>query len=752
MFDVHKVEVDFAGRTLTLETGQLARQADAAVKASYGDTVVLCTAVCEDRPNPNVDFMPLRVDFEEKMYAVGRIPGGFFKREGRPSEEATLICRKIDRPIRPLVPKGLRNELQVICTALSAENQNAVDVVAMIGAAAAMHLSRVPFEGPFAAAEVGWLDGELILNPSFEEKEAGQMELLVAAGPMGVLQVEMGGQEVPEDIVLQGIEMAAAACQPVAEVMEELRQQAGKPKAEFPLWEPAPEIREALEARADEIGQAVQAADKAERAAALDPIVEELTEQFSDEYPDARHQISEAMAAVTREQMRALLLNERRRVDGRAPDQIRPLQAEAGLLPRTHGSGLFTRGETQVLSLTTLGAVRDQKLVRTLEEEEYHRFMHHYNFPPFCTGEARALRGASRREIGHGALVKRSLERMLPPEEEFPYTIRVVSEVLESNGSSSMASTCASSLSLMDAGVPIKAAVAGISVGLVYESEDNYLLLTDIQGLEDAAGDMDFKVTGTESGVNGLHLDIKAKGLPSAVLAEGLQQAKRARLEILETMNATVSGPRAELSPYAPRMTVLTVPPDKIGMVIGPGGKTIRRFEEEFEVKIDVEDDGQVFLFSESAEGVEKARAAIHDLTRDVQVGEVFTGKVVTITDFGAFVEILPGRDGLLHISDLEQKRTERVEDVVSVGDEVQVKVIEVEPGGKMKLSRKALLERDHGENRGGDSSRRPRRNSGKPSHRGNESSNGGRPRRRYEAPKDDEEPGSGAYFRDKKR
>ena len=752
MSEKQEVSVDFAGRALTIETGQLARQADAAVKVSYGDTVVLATAVCEDRPNPNVDFLPLRVDFEEKMYAVGRIPGGFFKREGRPSEEATVICRKIDRPIRPLVPKGLRNELQVICTALSAENQNAADLVAMIGAAAAMHLSRVPFEGPFATAEVGWLDGELILNPSFEEAEASRMELTVAAGPMGVLQVEMGGDQVPEEIVLKGIEMAAEACQPVAAAMEELRQKAGKPKEDFPLWEPAPEIADAVRARASEIEDAIQQPDKEARGAAIDPIVQELAERFQDGQPKPFEDIAAAIDEISRAKMRSILLEEQRRLDGRGLADIRPLQVEAGLLPRTHGSGLFTRGETQVLSTTTLGAVRDQKLVRSLEEEEYKRFMHHYNFPPFCTGEAKALRGASRREIGHGALVKRSLERMLPPEEEFPYTIRVVSEVLESNGSSSMASACASSLALMDAGVPMKAAVAGISVGLVYENEDNYLLLTDIQGLEDAAGDMDFKVTGTAEGVNGLHLDIKVKGVPSAVLATGLERAKEARLEILEAMNAVISTAREELSPYAPRMVALSVPLPKIGLVIGPGGKTIRKFEEEFGVKIDVEDDGRVCLFGEDGEGVEKARAAIYDLTRDVEVGEVFTGKVVTITDFGAFVEILPGRDGLVHISDLEHKRTERVEDVVSVGDEVQVKVTEVEPGGKMRLSRRALLAREGGEDRrSGEDRPRPRRSGGGPSERRPRS--GGqrsRPASREPAERADE-PGGGTYFRDKK-
>ncbi|MEA3402814.1 MAG: polyribonucleotide nucleotidyltransferase [Armatimonadota bacterium] len=748
MFDKTSVSTSFAGRELILETGERARQASGAVTAIYGDTVVLCAAVIEDHPNPDVGFLPLRIDFEEKMYAVGRIPGGFFKREGKPSGDATQVARSIDRPIRPLLPSGLRNEVQVICTPLSAENQNSAEIVAMTGAAAAMHLTPAPFEGPFACAQVGWLDGELILNPSFEEREEGRMDLTVAAGPMGVLQVELGGDEVPEEIVLQGIRMAHAACLPVCEAIEELRDKAGKPKREYPLWEPAPEVNDAVLERTEDIREAIQSPDKEGRQRDLDRIAEEIAEKFQD-LEDAPQQVQEAMYEVQKQQMRKILLEERRRVDGRGPKDIRPLDVKAGLLPRTHGSGQFTRGETQVLSTVTLGATRDQKLIRTLEEEEYHRFMHHYNFPPFCVGETRALRGASRREIGHGALVQRSLERMLLPEEQWPYTTRVVSEVLESNGSSSMASACASSLALMDAGVPVKTQVAGISVGLLYESEDNYILLTDIQGLEDAAGDMDFKVTGTESGVNGLHLDIKVKGLPEAVLAEGLQQAREARLQILERMNEVISAPRETLSPYAPRMVAIKVPVDKIGLVIGPGGKTIRKFETELDVSIDVEDDGVVKIFGENAENVEKVKAAIHDLTREVEVGEVFTGKVVTITDFGAFVEVLPGRDGLLHISDIEHQRTNKVEDVLSLGDEVTVKVTEVESDDKIRLSRKALLDRG-----GGNGGRKGGGGGGKSrDKRGGKSRSKQQDSKQREKPQnsDSEGPASGAYFRDKK-
>ena len=778
MFDKQVVSLDFAGRELTLETGEMARQAGAAVLARYGDTVILCTAVIEDKPNPSVTFLPLRVDFEEKMYAVGRIPGGFFKREGRPGTDATLIARAIDRPIRPLLPQGLRNETQVICTALSSENQNSPEIVSMIGAAAAMHLSPAPMAGPFAAAQVAWLDGELILNPSFEEREAARMELTVCAGPMGVLQVELGGDEVPEEIVLQGIQMARDACLRVSDAIEELRARAGKPKGDYPTWGPSEEVVAAVEARAAEIREAIQSPDKAGRAADLDAIAAQLAEQFAD-LADARAQIEEALYAVQKQQMRKIILEEHRRVDGRAPNQIRPLDVQVGLLPRTHGSALFTRGETQVLSTLTLGASRDQTLIRSLEEEEYKRFTHHYNFPPFCVGEARALRGAGRREIGHGALVQRSLERMLPPEEDWPYTTRVVSEVLESNGSSSMASACASSLALMDGGVPIKAAVAGISVGLLYQDEHSYMLLTDIQGLEDASGDMDFKVTGTANGVNGLHLDIKVQGLPDQVLAEGLAQAREARLQILDAMNAVLAQPRETMSPYAPRMIAVQIPVDKIGLVIGPGGKTIRKFEEELEVKIDIEDDGLVKIFGENPENVETAREQIYDLTREVEVGEIFTGKVVTITDFGAFIELLPGRDGLLHISDIEHSRTNKVEDVLKLGDEVTVKVMEVEPTGKIRLSRKALLERTPGDDAGGgdrgdrgDRGGRDRRDRGGSRGSGRDRSRGGSSERSGggsgggsgERPGTaqagsestdsggDEPPASGAYFRDKRR
>jgi len=771
MFDKQVVSLDFAGRELRLETGEMARQAGAAVLASYGDTVILCTAVIEDKPNPSVSFLPLRVDFEEKMYAVGRIPGGFFKREGRPGTDATLIARAVDRPIRPLLPQGLRNETQVICTALSSENQNSPEIVAMIGAAAAMHLSPAPMAGPFAAAQVAWLDGELILNPSFEEREAARMELTVCAGHMGVLQVELGGDEVPEEIVLQGIQMARDACLRVCDAIEELRARGGKPKGEYPVWEPSDEVVAAVEARAADIREAIQSPDKAGRQDDLDAIAAQLAEQFAD-VDDAGAQIEEAMYAVQKKQMRKIILEERRRVDGRAPNQIRPLDVQAGLLPRTHGSALFTRGETQVLSTLTLGAVRDQILIRSLEEEEYKRFTHHYNFPPFCVGEARALRGASRREIGHGALVERSLDRMLPPEEDWPYTTRVVSEVLESNGSSSMASACASSLALMDGGVPIKAAVAGISVGLLYQDESNYMLLTDIQGLEDASGDMDFKVTGTANGVNGLHLDIKVQGLPDQVLAEGLAQAREARLHILDAMDAVLAQPRESMSPYAPRMIAMQIPVDKIGLVIGPGGKTIRKFEEELEVKIDIEDDGLVKIFGEIPENVEAAREQIHDLTRDVEVGEIFTGKVVTITDFGAFIELLPGRDGLLHISDIEHTRTNKVEDVLKLGDEVTVRVMEVEPNGKIRLSRKALLDRQSGggggggDDRGGDRGSRGGRGGRDRRDRGGSRGGGGGDRSgdrsgdQSGAPQassgsgdgEADEPASGAYFRDKKR
>ncbi len=703
---IHKVSCDFAGRPLTIETGRLAKQTDASVLVTYGETIVLVTVVVSPEPT-NFDFLPLRVDFEEKMYAVGRIPGGFFKREGRPSTEAILTCRKTDRPIRPLLPAGLRHDVQVIATALSAENQNSVDLVTMTGASAAMHLSSLPFAGPFATAQIGREDDQFIINPSFEQLEAGDLDLLVSITADGVLMVEMDGCQVPEEVVIEGIKLAEETAAPVLDIIEELREQAGQPKRDYPLWEPRAEIVDYVKQHlTDQLDEALQIADKMERQTRIRQIRKQAVEELAETYPEPQSDVQVAIDELTGEKIKKMVLEENRRIDGRGFQQIRPISCEVGLLPRTHGSGLFTRGETQVLTTTTLGPVHDQKLVRTLEEEEYKRFMHHYNFPPFCVGETRALRAPARREIGHGNIGQKALESMLPPEEEFPYTIRLVSEVLESNGSSSMASVCGSTLALMDAGVEITAPVAGIAVGLIYERDDNYALLTDIQGIEDHAGHMDFKVAGTRTGINVLHLDMKVPGLPPTILAEGLEQARVARLQILDEMAKVLPYPRTELSRYAPRMYALQIPRDTIGLVIGPGGKQIRKLQDTYEVEIDIEDDGTVFIFGTDSEKAQQAYEHIRQMTREIEVGEVFTGTVVNTTAFGAFVEITPGREGLIHISHLAWEHVNRTEDVVKPGDKVKVKVIDIDDEGKIRLSRKELLPRTDNRSSGDDEHR----------------------------------------------
>ncbi len=731
---VHSVMRDFAGCPLSIETGRLARQADAAVLVRYGDTVVLVTVGVSPEPI-DADFLPLRVDFEEKMYAVGRIPGGFFKREGRPSEEATLICRKIDRPIRPLLPQGLRNDVQIIALPLSAETAHSAQLAALIGASAALHLSSVPFEGPFGAAQVGFVDGELTLNPSFEQLEESNLDLLVVATSDGIVMVELEGDSVPEDVVVEATVMAEEACQPIVEMIEELREKAGKPKGDYPIWEPRAEVVEEVRSRAYErICQATEEMDKSTRSQMFDELIVELSEALEEQYPGAERDVKAVIEEIIKQHMRSIVLDEKRRVDGRELGELRPISCDVGLLPRAHGSGLFTRGETQVATIATLGAVRDQRMVRTLEEEEYTRFMHHYNFPPFCVGETRALRGPGRREIGHGHLAQKALECLLPAEEEFAYTIRLVSEVLESNGSSSMASVCAASLSLMDAGVPIREPVAGVSVGLVYEGPERYATLTDIQGLEDHAGHMDFKVAGTRAGINALHLDMKVQGLPTEILREALVQAREARMQILDIMEEAIAAPRTELSPYAPRMEAIKIDREKIGLIIGPGGKVIRGFQDEYEVEIDVEDDGMVMIFGQDAEKVDKCRDAILEMTREIEVGEVFTARVVSTVPFGAFVELVPGREALLHISHLAWEHVDKTEDVVKVGDEVQVKVIEVDDEGKVRVSRKELLPRTGGGGgrSGGD--------------RGNRGGGGSRNRR------DEREERGQPYTRDKRR
>jgi polyribonucleotide nucleotidyltransferase len=743
---IHEVTAQFAGRPIKIQTGRMAKQADASVVVTYGETVVLVAVTVTDDPI-TANFLPLRVDFEEKMYSVGRIPGGFFKREGKPSDDAVLVSRLIDRPIRPLLPSGLRNDVQVVATPLSVDPAHAVDVVAMIGASAAMHLSSIPFAGPFAAVRVGRIEGEFVVNPSYEQLATSDMNLIIAATSKGVMQMELEADQVLEDAAEAAIRLAEESCQPVVQAIEELREKAGKPKRDMPLWAPKPEIVALVEGPYKErIHAAVEIVDKIERYQAMRQLQADVLAEAGEGFAGCTADVDQAVEKVIKKRIIHIVLDEHRRVDGRAMDEVRPIECDAGLLPRVHGSGLFQRGETQVLTLATLGAVRDQQLVRTLEDEEYRHFMHHYNFPPFCVGEVRAMRSPGRREIGHGALVAKSLKAVLPPDEEFPYTIRLVSEVLESNGSSSMASVCASTLSLMDAGVPIKAPVAGISVGLIYESEDRFACLTDIQGLEDFCGHMDFKVAGTRTGINAIHLDMKVQGLPTSVLRCALDQARQARLSILDLIVETLPYPRTELSPHAPRMVALSIDREKIGLVIGPGGKNIRGLQDQFEVQIDVEDDGTVLIFGVDAALVEGARKQISDMTRGVEIGEVFEGRVTSTTGFGAFVELMPGREGLVHISHLAWEHIDKTEDVCKIGDMMQVKVIDVDDEGKIRLSRKELLPRPPGggggERSGGGGGDRGR---GGPSRGGG----GGRPPR---AGGGDGEPGSGSYFREKKR
>ncbi len=697
------VELELAGRTLRLETGHVARQADAAVVCRYGYTTALATVTASEEP-VEADFLPLRVDFEEKMYAVGRIPGGFFRREGRPSDEAVLTARRIDRPIRPLVPEDLRHEVQIVAVPLSAEHHTSIDVVSMIAASAAMSISSVPFDGPLGIVQIGRVDGQFIINPSFEEAEAGELRMIVAATREGIVMVELQGQQVAEQIIVDALELGFQECQKVIDLIEQLIEKAGKEKADYTRWQPREEIVQAVRERAwDEVCQALEIKSKAEREAAIKQIRKRLEEELAEQFDSPELDIAAAIEGIMAERLKQVVLDEGRRFDGRAFNQLRPIHCEAGLLPRVHGSGLFQRGETQVLTITTLGAFQDQRLVRSLEEEDYERFMHHYNFPPFCVGEVRPMRMPSRREIGHGALAQSALEPVLPPEEEFPYTIRLVSEVLESNGSTSMAAVCGSTLALMDAGVPIRAPVAGISIGLVWDGPDRYKLLTDIQGIEDFQGYMDFKVAGTRLGVTAIQMDTKTHGLPVQVLAEALEQAREARIQILDIMAETLPYPRPELSPWAPRLLTVRIDPTKIGLVIGPGGRMVRRLQDEYDVEIDVRDDGTVYIFGQDEHKTEEAKRFIENLTRDIEVGEVFTGRVISTTPFGAFVEIMPGREGLLHISHLAWEHVDKTEDVVKPGDLVQVKVIEVDEEGRIRLSRKELLPRtEPAESRGG--------------------------------------------------
>lgn len=690
-------EIEVAGRPFKVETGKLAKQTNGAVVMRYGDTTVLVTAAMSD-PREGIDFFPLMVNYEEREYAIGKIPGSITRREGKPRDVATLAARLIDRPLRPLFPEGFRNDVQIICTVLSVDSDCEPDVLAMNGASAALMLSDIPFAGPVAAVKVGLVDGELILNPGEEDREKSLMDLVVAGSKDAVLMVEAGANEVPEETMIEAIEFAHEEIKKLVAFQEEIVAEAGKEKAEYELLETdaelEAEVREYATAKLDE---ALRTFEKVSRNTKVDAVKDETREYFAEKYNEDEDkdekvkQVGRILDDITKELVRKMITEEGVRPDGRTPEEIRPIWCEVGVIPRVHGSGVFTRGQTQVMSIVTLGAISDEQILFGLGEDETKRYMHHYNFPPFCVGETGPLRSPGRREIGHGALGERALLPMIPSQEEFPYTIRVVSEVLESNGSSSQASICGSTLALMDAGVQIKAPVAGIAMGLIKE-EDKVSILSDIQGLEDFYGDMDFKVAGTEKGITAIQMDIKIGGISKDILTRALEQARVGRLYILEQMLKVIDKPRPELSPNAPLMSTMKIDPDKIRFVIGPGGKTINGIIDQTGVTIDIDDDGTVFIMADSREAGEKAQKMIYDLTRDVVVGEIYEGVVKRIMNFGAFVEFLPGKEGLVHISQLADHHVNKVEDVVSIGDRITVKVTEIDRQGRINLSRKEVL------------------------------------------------------------
>ncbi len=689
----HSFECTIGGRNLIIETGRLARQANAAVTVRYGDTVVLVTACISQQPREGGDFLPLTIDYEERLYAAGKIPGGFIRREGRPSEEATLTSRLTDRPLRPLLPKEWRRDIQLIVTVLSADRENEPDILSIIGGSAVLSISGVPFYGPVAAVHVGYIENELVLNPTLAQLEKSSLDLVVASTKEAIVMLEAGAHSVSEEIISQAIRFGHKANQQIISLQEQLMQACGKPKEEVPFIEVSPELISAISPILEQkLSQALYQPLKSQREEALDKLKSELIASLGESFAEA--DILTAFDNLIRNEVRNNVLIKGQRISGRSLTELRPISCEIGLLPRVHGSALFTRGETQVLTITTLGSIKKEQQLDGLGIEETKRFMHHYNFPPFSTGEVKRVGTPSRREIGHGALAERALLPILPPDADFPYTIRLVSEVLGSSGSTSMASACASSLSLMDAGIPVKSAVAGISVGLITSEKGDYKILTDIEGLEDNYGDMDFKIAGTANGITAIQLDIKIKGISMEILEKALRQAREARQFILNEMERTISSSRPELSRYAPRMYKIVIPQDKIGTVIGPGGKTIRSIIEETKTTVDINNDGIVFIGSVDEESAQKAIKMIEDLTRDVEVGGIYTGKVTRLMSFGAFVEILPGREGMVHISELADYRVDRVEDIVKVGDEITVKVTEIDSQGRINLSRRAVFEK----------------------------------------------------------
>jgi polyribonucleotide nucleotidyltransferase len=689
-----RVEMQLGGRQLVLETGRLAKQANAAVMVRYGDTAVLCTVTASSEPK-DLDFFPLTVNYEERLYAVGKIPGGFIKREGRPSEKAILASRLTDRPIRPLFPEGFRNDVQVLNLVMSVDQDCEPQIAAMIGTSAALSISDVPFNGPIGGVAVGRVNGQFIINPTIEQQETSDLYLVVAGTKDAIMMVEAEANEIPEETMLEAIMFGHDEIKNIVATIEELVKIAGKEKMQVKLHAVDETVnKEVREYAAARLVEAVKIEEKHARQDAIDAINEETVAHFEEKYidtPELLKDVNEVLYDIVKEEVRRLITHDKIRPDGRKLDEIRPIETDTGLLPRTHGSGLFTRGQTQALSVCTLGALGDVQILDGISLEESKRFMHHYNFPPFSVGEARPLRAPGRREIGHGALGERALAKVIPPESEFPYTIRLVSEVLESNGSTSQASICASTLAMMDAGVPIKAPVAGVAMGLIKDQE-HVSILTDIQGMEDHLGDMDFKVAGTAEGVTAIQMDIKIDGIDRNILQDALTQAREGRMFILNKMMESIQEPRKQLSPYAPKIITMYINPDKIRDVIGAGGKIINKIIEDTGVKIDIEQDGRVFIASSNPEMNEKARSIIEGIVREVVVGEIYVGTVKRIEKFGAFVEILPGKDGLVHISQLSTERVAKVEDVVSIGDTITVKVTEIDQQGRVNLSRKAVL------------------------------------------------------------
>jgi polyribonucleotide nucleotidyltransferase len=690
-----KFELDYTGRKLTVETGHIAEQANGAVLVRSGDTMVLVTAVASHAPREGIDFFPLTCDYEEKLYAAGRIPGSFPRREGRPTEAAILACRLMDRPLRPLFPKDFRNDVQVVATVVSTDQENDPVTLAVTGASLALAISDIPHAGPVACVRVGLIDGRLVVNPTLPELAMSDLDLIVAGTEDAIGMVEAGAMQVPEEVMLQALRLAHDEIRRLVAFQNEIVAQIGRPQMSYPSNAVDPEVRAAVaEAAASRIGEAARNVDKAARERAIDELKAQVLEQVAPRFPD--HETSEIKKAFEGELKRAVrtaILEEGIRPDGRRTDEIRTIWSQVGLLPRAHGSALFTRGQTQALSIVTLGSGQDQQKLDGLGLDEFKRFMHHYNFPPYSVGEARPLRSPGRREIGHGALAERAVHNVMPSDEDFPYVVRIVTEILSSNGSTSMASVCGSTMALMDAGVPLKAPVAGIAMGLITEDDsERAAILSDIQGMEDALGDMDFKVAGTEAGITALQMDMKIKGLRWELMEQALEQARVGRLHILGRMTETLPAPRQEMSMWAPRIETIQINPDKIRDVIGPGGKTIRRIVEETGVQIDVEDDGRVSIASNDGAAMQQAIAMIRDLTEDVEVGKIYKGKVVRIMNFGAFVEILPKKDGLVHISQLADHRVNKVEDVVNIGDEIMVKVIEIDDKGRVNLSRKLAI------------------------------------------------------------